>query len=53
MEVEIPLNSEDTKIGDVVNYKVKYWYEIELNNMTTIGYDKEGPKEFILYPEGS
>ena len=53
MEVEIPLQPEDTRIGEIVNHKVKYWYEIEVNNKTPLGYDKDGPKELILYPEGS
>lgn len=32
----------------------RFWYEIELNNNTTlIGYDIDGPKLFVLYPEAS
>lgn len=54
---QISLTSEDTKIGDIINKPVKYWYEVELNPdtepQTIIAYDKEGAKEFILYPEGS
>lgn len=53
--VDIFLSSEDTTIGDLINKPVKYWYEITLNpdtdEQTIIGYDDEGPKEFILYPE--
>lgn len=54
--VDIPLSSEDTKIGDIINKPVIYWYEISvltLNNeiQTIIGYDDEGAKEFVLNPE--
>ena len=46
-------SSEETKIGKMRNTAVEFWYEIELNNNQTIlGYDDEGPKRFILYPEG-
>lgn len=52
-EVDIVLSPEDTKIGEALNVPMTYWYEIELNNeYTIIGYDEEGAKEFILYPEG-
>lgn len=50
----INLSSEDTKIGDLINKPVEYWYEIELNNQyTVIGYDEDGAKILMLYPEGS
>lgn len=53
-ELEINLTKEDTSIGKIENKPITYWYEIELNNETTIvGYDDDGPAEFILYPEGS
>ena len=55
-EVDIALESEDTRIGEYINSPVTYWYEVELNpegNSTTIiGYDEDGAKELILYPEG-
>ena len=52
--VNITLSSEDTKLGDLIDKPVEYWYEIELNDQhTVIGYDDEGPKLFMLYPEGS
>ena len=55
--VDIELTKEDTKIGDVINKPVEYWYEIELNPntkpQTIIGYDEDGEKKFVLYPEGS
>ena len=54
--VDMCLDSDDTRIGEYINAPAKYWYEVELNpytNSTTIiGYDEDGPKEFILYPEG-
>ena len=52
--LEISLTSNETKIGEMVNKPVEYWYEIELNDRyTVIGYDDKGAKRFILYPEGS
>lgn len=52
--VQIVLESEDTRIGPIINKPVQYWYEIQLNKeQTVLGYDKNGPKIFMLYPEGS
>ena len=54
--VEIILENKDTKIGELINKPVVYWYEVELNPDTSpqtfIGYDTTGPKLFMLYPEG-
>lgn len=54
--VEIPLDSEDTTIGEVISKPVDYWYEIELNPetkpQTIVGYDSDGAKVFRLFPEG-
>ena len=54
--VDIILNGQDTKIGDVISKPVDYWYEIKLNPYTNpqtiIGYDDEGAKIFKLLPEG-
>ena len=54
--VDIPLETIDTKIGEIINKPVDYWYEVELNPdtypQTIIGYDNIGPKIFRLYPEG-
>lgn len=54
--VRIVLDSEDTKIGDVISKPTDYWYEVELNPdtnpQTIIGYDENGAKVFKLYPEG-
>lgn len=50
------LTGEETKFGDLINKPTTYWYEVELNPdtdpVTIIGYDKLGPKLFVLYPEG-
>lgn len=55
--VDVNLTSENTKIGDIINKPVKYWYEVELNPdtkpQTIIGYDDDGEKVFILMPEGA
>lgn len=55
-KVDISLNREDTRIGEVISKPKDYWYEIELNPetvpQTIIGYDEQGPKVFRLYPEG-
>ena len=54
--IVIKLSSEDTKIGEIINKPVVYWYEVSVedeNNevQTIIGYDSTGAKEFVLYPE--
>lgn len=55
--VIVRLDKTDTKIGEVINKPVDYWYEVELNPdtepQTIIGYDDYGEKIFRLYPEGS
>ena len=53
VEVVINLDSEDTKIGPELKKESNiYWYEIELNgNTTLVGFDKNGPKLFTLWPE--
>lgn len=51
----IPLTSSETKIGDLINKPVDYWYEIVLNPetapQTIIGY-LDNPTIFKLLPEG-
>jgi hypothetical protein len=51
----ITLTSDETRIGDPIKTSSKtYWYEIELNGIDTlIGYDEDGGKKFILYPEAA
>lgn len=55
--VDMVLTSELTKIGDIINKPVDYWYEIvlnpETNPQTIMGYDEDGSKVFTLYPEGA
>lgn len=54
--VEIVLDENDTKIGDVISKPTDYWYEVELNPFTNpqtiIGYDEDGAKILKLFPEG-
>lgn len=54
--VQIALDSDETKIGDVISKPTDYWYEVELNPdtyaQTIIGYDENGAKVLTLYPEG-
>lgn len=50
--VDIDLLPEDTKINDMINKKVTYWYNVVLNDdQTIIGSDENGEKTLILYPE--
>lgn len=55
--VDIILDGDDTKIGDVISKPRDLWYEVELNPldnpMTIIGYDEDGAKVFKLFPEGA
>lgn len=49
----IELFPEDTKKFDLKNKRVTYWYDIVLNDTTTIlGYDEDGAKKLIVFPEG-
>lgn len=49
---EIQLSEEDTKVFELTDKPVTYWYDIVLNDTTTIlGYDDEGAKKLIVYPE--
>ena len=56
-KVQIYLSGDDTKIGEVISKPVTYWYEVELNPLnepqTIIGYDEDGAKVFMLFPEGA
>lgn len=56
-EVEIILDGDDTKFGEVISKPLDYWYEVELNPndnpMTIIGYDEDGARVFKLFPEGA
>lgn len=51
----IDLTSDETRLGSPLkNQATIYWYEIELNGDTTlIGFDEDGAKEFVLFPEAT
>lgn len=55
--VDLVLTERDTRIGSLINKPVDYWYEIELNPLTSpqtiVGYDDDGPKLFRLFPEAA
>lgn len=49
---EIVLTSEDTKVFELTNKPKTYWYDLVLNDTTTmLGYDFNGAKKMIVYPE--
>ena len=51
-EVEFTLTEEDTKIGDMIDKKTKYWYNVVVNDdITIIGSDEDGEKVIFIYPE--
>lgn len=51
--VKITIPKENTTIGRASTKPVEYWYSIVLNDaQTVIGYDSNGPKILMLYPEG-
>lgn len=48
------LSKKDTTIGELIAEPVTYQYDIAQNeDVTLLGYDDDGPKYFIVYPEGS
>ena len=53
--VEFHLDSEDTKIGEIINKPTEYWYTIELNPdgycQTILGHNEDGARVLMLYPE--
>ena len=50
---EIKLTPKDTKKFELKNKKETYWYDIVLNDdITILGYDEDGAKKIIVYPEG-
>lgn len=51
--VEIPLTEELTSKFPLTNKRATYWYDISLNDtLTVLGFDDEGAKKIIVYPEG-
>lgn len=55
--VQIFLEEEDTKFGEVISKPTDYWYEVELNPetcpQTIVGYNEDGATLFKLFPEGA
>lgn len=48
---ELILTEEDTKKFELTNKKKTYWYDIVLNDTTTVlGYDENGAKKLIVFP---
>lgn len=48
----IDLLPEDTRFLPTITKPQTFWYEIELNGeITLVGYDVTGPKNFVIYPE--
>ena len=49
---EIILTEEETKMFPLSNKKQTFWYDLVLNDTTTmLGYDEDGAKKIIVYPE--
>ena len=49
---ELVLTDDDTKVFEQLNKRQTYWYDIVLNDTTTIlGMDEDGAKKIIVYPE--
>lgn len=47
----IPLIESSTEFCDELNKPKTYWYDVSLDeDITLIGYDEDGAKEFIIYP---
>jgi hypothetical protein len=50
--VELPLDEEETKLFPLSNKAQTYWYDLILNDNTTmLGFDNEGGKRLVVYPE--
>lgn len=53
-KVPMDFTSEEMRIGELINKPTNYWYEIQLNGeQTVLGYDTDGAKIVLLYPEGA
>lgn len=49
---EIILTEEEAKMFPLSNKKKTFWYDLVLNDTTTmLGYDEDGAKKIIVYPE--
>lgn len=52
--VTFSFDKNDTSIGELISKPTKYQYDVAINeDMTILGYDEEGAKIFMLFPEGS
>ena len=51
VEFVLSFTNEEMRIGDPINDKVTYYYEIDLNDDTTLIGSRKTHKQFILYPE--
>lgn len=52
-EVFLVLSSDDTLEFPLENKKITYWYDIILNDETTIyGFDENNAKKLVVYPGG-
>ena len=50
----LTFTNEEMRFSDVISVRTTYYYEIDMNDDTTIiGHDKDGDKLFILYPEAA
>lgn len=48
---DLPLTEEEMKVFPIANKKQTYWYDLCLNDTTTlIGMDNEGAKKLIVLP---
>lgn len=49
---ELPLTEEETKQFPLSDKAQTFWYDLILNDTTTmLGFDNEGAKRIIIYPE--
>lgn len=49
--IEIPLTKADTTFGNIENKETVFWYDITLNDdSTVVCYNEDGAKEMIIYP---
>lgn len=49
--IDIPLTKADTTFAKIENRETVYWYDITLNeDSTVVCYNEDGAKEMIIYP---
>ena len=50
----LTFTNEEMRFSDIISVKTTFWYEIDMNDDTTvIGHEENGDKLFILYPEAA